>query len=140
MEGVPNHPRAFGEELQRLRESTGLSLEDIAEETKISRQILRSLESGEFRFLPQKVFSRNFVTQYATVVGADPQQLAEAFEAAWERFLLASGAHLRVEIDEAPFIEAIRWRFWLPVIIAGAILVAAAIVILKSSSRRATGF
>ena len=134
MEGVPNHPRAFGEELQRLRESTGLSLEDIAEETKISRQILRSLESGDFRFLPQKVFSRNFVTQYATVVGADPQQLVEAFEAAWERFLLASGTHLGVEVDEAPLTQAIRWRFWLPVVFAGAILVAAAIVILKSSS------
>jgi hypothetical protein len=41
MEGVPNHPKAFGEELQRLRQSAGLSLEDIADETKISRQILR---------------------------------------------------------------------------------------------------
>jgi transcriptional regulator with XRE-family HTH domain len=134
MEGVPNHPKAFGEELQRLRESTGLSLEDIAEETKISRQILRSLESGDFRFLPQKVFSRNFVTQYAAVVGADPQQLAEAFEAAWERFLLASGVHLRVEVDDAPFIETIRWRFWLPVTFAGAILVTAAVVIVRSSA------
>lgn len=134
MEGVPNHPKAFGEELQRLRESTGLSLEDIADETKISRQILRSLESGDFRFLPQKVFSRNFVTQYAAVVGADPQELAEAFEAAWERFLLASGVHLRVEVDDAPFIETIRWRFWLPVAFAGAILVAAAVVIIRSSA------
>jgi len=133
MEGVPNHPKAFGEELQRLRESTGLSLEDIAEETKISRQILRSLESGDFRFLPQKVFSRNFVTQYAAVVGADPQQLADAFEAAWERFLLASGAHLQIDVDDAPFIEAIRWRFWLPVTFAAAILVLAAVVILRSS-------
>jgi len=134
MEGAPNHPKAFGEELQRLRESTGLSLEDIAEETKISRQILRSLESGDFRFLPQKVFSRNFVTQYAAVVGADPQQLADAFEAAWERFLLASGAHLQIDIDDAPFIEAIRWRFWLPVTIAAAILIVAAVMILRSSA------
>jgi len=134
MEGVPNHPKAFGEELKRLRESTGLSLEDIAEETKISRQILRSLESGDFRFLPQKVFSRNFVTQYAAVVGADPQQLADAFEAAWERFLLASGAHLRIDLDDAPFIQAIRWRFWLPVTIAAVILVVAAVVILRSSA------
>ena len=134
MEGVPNHPKAFGEELQRLRESTGLSLEDIAEETKISRQILRSLESGDFRFLPQKVFSRNFVTQYAAVVGADPQQLADAFEAAWERFLLASGAHLQIDVDEAPFIQAIRWRFWFPVTIAAAILIVAAVVILGSSA------
>jgi hypothetical protein len=67
-------------------------------------------------------------------VGGDPQQLADAFEAAWERFLLASGAHLSVEVDEAPFIQAIRWRFWLPVTIAGAILVAAAVVILRSSA------
>jgi hypothetical protein len=109
-------------------------LEDIAEETKISRQILRSLESGDFKFLPQKVFSRNFVIQYAAVVDADPQRLAEAFEAAWERFLLASGVHLRVEVDEPPIIETIRWRFWLPVTIAAVILVVAAIVIMRSSS------
>ena len=134
MEGVPNHPKVFGEELQRLRETTGLSLEDIAEETKISRQILRSLESGDFRFLPQKVFSRNFVTQYAAVVGADPEHLADAFEAAWERFLLASGAHLQMDVDEAPFIQTIRWRFWLPVAIAAAILIVAAAVILRGSA------
>lgn len=134
MEGAPNHPKAFGEELQRLRESTGLSLEDIAEETKISRQILRSLESGDFRFLPQKVFSRNFVTQYAAVVGADPERLATSFEAAWERFLLASGNHLKIEVDEAPFIHGVRWRFWLPVTITVAILVVAAVVILRGSA------
>ena len=82
MEGPPNHPKTFGEELQRLRESAGLSLEDIAKETKISRQILSCLETGDFRFLPQKVFSRNFVIQYANVVGADPNRVGEAFEAA----------------------------------------------------------
>jgi hypothetical protein len=60
--------------------------------------------------------------------------MAEAFEAAWERFLLASGAHLSIDPDEAPFIQAVRWRFWLPVAIAGAILVAAAVVILRSST------
>jgi transcriptional regulator with XRE-family HTH domain len=134
MEGAPNHPKAFGEELQRLRESTGLSLEDIAEETKISRQILKSLESGDFRFLPQKVFSRNFVTQYAAVVGADPEQLAGSFEAAWERFLLASGAHLQIDVDDTPFNHGIRWRFWLPLTIAAAILIVAAVVILKGSA------
>ena len=133
MEGVPNHPKAFGEELQRLRQSAGLSLEDIADETKISKRILQCLESGDFRFLPQKVFSRNFVTQYAAVVGVDSHQLADAFEAAWERFLLASGAHFGVEDDDSPFIQGIRWRFWLPVIIAGMILLTAATVILKSS-------
>jgi hypothetical protein len=133
MEGPPNHPKTFGDELQRLRESAGVSVDDIMEETKISRQILIGLESGDFRFLPQKVFCRNFVTQYASVVGADPNHLAGAFEAAWERFLLASGAHPRITIDEAPFIRRFRWQFWVPVVIAVFVLVAAGLVILKGS-------
>jgi cytoskeletal protein RodZ len=103
-------------------------------ETKISRQILTSLERGDFRFLPQKVFCRNFVAQYAAVVGAEPDQLAAAFEAAWERFLLASGAHPRITIDEAPFSRRFHWQFWVPVVIAVVVLVAAGLVILNGSA------
>jgi cytoskeletal protein RodZ len=134
VEGAPNHPRTFGEELKRLREGAGLTIDDIASETKISKRILTNLEEGEFRFLPQKVFSRNFVSQYATVVGADPYQLTEAFEAAWYRFLLASGAHPQASDEEAPFVSSVRWRFWVPVIIAVGILIAAILVIVRSST------
>lgn len=133
-EGAPNHPKTFGEELQRLRESAGLTLDDIANETKISKRILRNLEQGEFRHLPQKVFSRNFVTQYAAVVGADPFRLQEAFEAAWDRFLLASGTHPRITEEEAPFIQTVRWRFWLPVGFAAVIMLAAVLVIVRGST------
>jgi DNA-binding XRE family transcriptional regulator len=133
MEGTPKHPKTFGEELQRLREEAGLSLEDIAAETKISKQILTNLESGDFRYLPQKVFCRNFVTQYAREVGTDPGELTDAFEAAWERFLLASGSHPSLVIEETPLVRTIRWRFWGPVAAAAAILVVAALVIWKGS-------
>ena len=134
MEGPPTHPKSFGEELRRLRESAGLSLDDISVETKILKRILTDLEAGDFRFLPQKVFSRNFVTQYATVVGADPYRLADLFDASWERFLLASGAHSRFTSEEPPLIHTFRWRFWLPVVFAALILVAAAIVIVRDST------
>jgi len=134
MEGPPTHPKNFGEELRRLRESAGLSLDDISVETKISKRILSDLEEGDFRYLPQKVFSRNFVTQYAAVVGADPYGLAESFDAAWERFLLASGAHSRFTSEETPVTQSFRWRFWLPVVFAVLILVAAAIVIVRGSA------
>ena len=134
MEGPPTHPKNFGEELRRLRESAGLSLDDISVETKISKRILSDLEEGDFRYLPQKVFSRNFVTQYAAVVGADPYRLAESFDAAWERFLLASGAHSRFTSEETPVTQSFRWRFWLPVVFAVLILVAAAIVIVRGSA------
>jgi len=117
-----------------LRESAGLSLDDILVETKISKRILTDLEAGDFRFLPQKVFSRNFVTQYATVVGADPYRLAEIFDASWERFLLASGERPRFTSEEGPFISSFRWRFWLPVAFAALILVTAAIVIVRGSA------
>jgi len=133
-EGPPNHPKTFGDELQRLRESAGLSVDDIMTETKISRQILINLECGDFRFLPQKVFCRNFVTQYAVVVGADPNHLVGAFEAAWERFLLASGNHSRITIEEASFNRRFRWQFWVPVVIAVIVLVIAGLVILNGSA------
>jgi cytoskeletal protein RodZ len=136
MEGPPNHPKTFGEELQRLRESAGLSLEDIVAETKISRQILSGLETGDYRFLPQKVFCRNFVAQYAKIVGADPQRLVDGFEAAWERFLLASGSYPSVVFEDAPLVRTVRWRFWGPVLAAAAIVLIAAIVIWRSSQHQ----
>jgi len=117
-----------------LRESAGLSLNDISLETKITKRILNNLEDGDFRYLPQKVFIRNFVTQYAAFVGADPYRLAESFDASWERFLLASGAHSRFTSDETPVTQSFRWRFWLPVVFTGLILVAAAIVIVRGSA------
>jgi cytoskeletal protein RodZ len=117
----------------RLRESAGLSLEDVAAETKISRQILRNLEAGEFRFLPQKIFCRNFVAQYAEVVGANVQHLVDAFEAAWDRFLLTSGSYPSLLAEEAPLVRTFRWRFWGPVLAAAAILVIATFVIWRSS-------
>ncbi len=120
--------------MRRLRESAGLSLQDIVDETKISRQILVKLETGDFRFLPQKVFCRNFVSQYASAVGVDPNEMVDAFEGAWQRFLLASGSHPLLVVDEPSLSRPVRWRFWLPVLAAGAILVAAALVIWRSSA------
>lgn len=117
-----------------MRESAGLSLQDIVNETKISKQILVSLENGDYRFLPQKVFCRNFVSQYASAVGVDPGQMVEGFEGAWQRFLLASGSHPHVVIEDPPLARPVRWRFWLPVLAAAAILVAAALVIWRSSA------
>ncbi len=134
MEGPPNHPKTFGEELRHLRESAGLSLDDIAAETKISKRILNLLEEGDFRFLPERVFCRNFVVQYAEVVGVDPNRVVAAFEAAWERFRLASGSHPKLLQVDRPPKQSIRWRFWAPIGIGVAILWAAGVVILRDSS------
>ncbi len=128
-----NSPQAFGEELRRLRESAGFSLEDVMSETKVSRRILEALERGSFQFLPERVFSRNFVQQYATTIGADARRLAELFDSAWERFLLTSGSHPVLLVDEAPPRPPFRWRFWLPIAIGVAFVVIALLTIILAA-------
>lgn len=123
-EQQPIHPRTFGEELRRTREAAGTSLDEIIAETKISRRVLEALEEGKFGFLPEPVFSRNFVMQYARVVGTDPDRLAEWFDRAWERYLLASGSHPGMVVEESPPTASVRWGFWIPIILGAAVVMA----------------
>ncbi len=132
-EGAPTHPEAFGEQLRRLRTSAGLELDDIAAETKISLRILSALEAGKFQFLPEKVFSHNFVRQCAATIGCEQDPLVAAFDEAWEVFQLASGTHPGVIVVETPPRTSIRWRFWFPIAAGAGILLAVAVVILTGS-------
>ena len=131
--GAPTEPEAFGRELRRLRASAGLELEDIAAETKISLRILNALEAGKFQFLPERIFSRNFVRQCAATIGCEQERLVTAFDEAWERFQLASGTHPDLIVAEAPPRASIRWRFWFPIAAGVGILLIAAVVILTGS-------
>jgi len=130
---TPTYPKAFGEELRRLRESSGLSLHDICAETKISHRLLQALEDGRFQFLPEKVFSRNFVRQYSRTIGCNDERLIEEFDAAWDQFRMASGTHALTSVAELPPRRAIRWGFWFPISVGAGILVAVAVVILSGT-------
>lgn len=134
-EGSPTRPRAFGEELRRVREEAGLDLDTISQETKVSRRVLEALEAGEFHHLPERVFSRNFVRQFVQLVGADEEAFLAAFDAAWGRFELTSGSHPAVRIDPPPPRSPIRWRFWIPIALGAVILLAVGAVILAGGFR-----
>lgn len=126
-------PQTFGAELRRRRLDAGVSIEDLMAETKVSRRVLEAIESGAFNALPERVFSRNFVRQYARVVGAEEGPVLEWFDAAWESFQLASGSHPRLLAADPPPQSPIRWRFWVPMGIAGLIVVAAGIAVGRRS-------
>lgn len=130
-----SHPRTFGEELKRRRVAAGLSLEDIAHETKISRRVLDALESGSFGQLPERVFSRSFVGQISRLIGADEAELLGAFDAAWERFLLTSGSHPALAVVEPPPARTVRLGYWIPLVLAVAVLAAVVLVIVRGWSR-----
>jgi len=127
------NPKVFGEELRRLREKAKVSLDAICAETKISRRILEAMESGSFRHLPERVFSRSFVVQYAGAIGCDDPQLLEDFDAAWERFEVDSGEFEIRVFEDTPPETPIRWGFWFPISVGAVILVSVAVVILSGS-------
>jgi cytoskeletal protein RodZ len=125
---------SFGEQLKAAREEAGLRLDDIVAETKVSRGILTALEEGRFRRLPERVFSRSFVAQYAHVVGADEQALLSAFDTAWDGYTASSGTHPNLEVIVDDLGPSIRWRFWIPIAAGVLILIGAGVVILRGSS------
>ncbi len=133
--GPPNHPETFGEELRRLRESAGLSLDDIAAETKISKRILRAMEDGKFQYLPERVFSRNFVLQYARTIGFDEQRLGDWFDEAWARFELKSGSHPALQVAETVAPRSIRWNVVIPAVLALLVLAIVTYLIGRTLSR-----
>ena len=133
-EDVPCDPATFGEALRKTREDAGLRIEDITAETKVSKGILNALENGDFRLLPERVFSRSFVAQYALTAGVDDGPLLRAFDEAWEGYCASSGTHPNLEVIAEDLGTSIRWRFWIPITTGVVILLIAAAVILRGST------
>ena len=75
---------SFGERLKREREMRGVSLDDIAEATKIGTRLLRALEDEQFELLPGGIFNKGFVRAYAKYLGLNEDE-------AVADYLLAAG-------------------------------------------------
>ena len=80
----------FGNKFKSTRESLGFTLDEIAQETRISARFLRAIESESFDVLPGGVFNRGFIRTYASWIGLDPQAAVDEYRG------LASG----IESDE----------------------------------------
>src|SRR5262245_28238438 len=70
----------FGSTFKARREAKGLSLEQIATETRINTRFLQAIENDDFQVLPGGIFSRGFVRAYAEVLGMDPDKAVSDFE------------------------------------------------------------
>jgi flagellar biosynthesis protein FlhG len=68
-----------GELLGKVREAHGVSIEDIANRTKISARHLRAIEEEDFRNLPALVYTRGFVQQVAKYLQLDPTQVSRTY-------------------------------------------------------------
>ena len=57
--------------LSTIRRNRGISLEQIAESTKISVRSLEAIEQGEFRKLPGGIYDTSYIRQYARAIEYD---------------------------------------------------------------------
>lgn len=66
--------------LATLRQKKGLTLEYIADKTKISIRFLRAIEAEEFETLPGGLFRTSYIRQYAAAAGLDEKQLLTQYK------------------------------------------------------------
>ena len=70
---------SFGPRLRAERERKNLSLQAIAEETKIKVSLLEGLEQDDLSFWPTGLFRRAYVRSYARAIGLDPERTLREF-------------------------------------------------------------
>ena len=68
---------SVGERLRAAREEKGLSLEDIAAQTRIPRRHLESIENADWEKLPAPTYTIGFARSYASSVGLDRADVAD---------------------------------------------------------------
>jgi cytoskeletal protein RodZ len=74
-EGVgPPLPEGFGRYLAQQRELRGLSLQSVADATKLSAGQLKALETEDYSRLPERVFVVGMVKAYARCVGLSVEE------------------------------------------------------------------
>lgn len=76
---------SVGEFFKHVRETKGLTIDDVASKTRIRTDFLKALEDGNLAKLPDQVFAKGFVRTYARSLGLDEED-------AMQRFVQSAGA------------------------------------------------
>jgi len=74
-------PLGAGERLRAAREARGLTLAQVAGETRIPQRHLQTIETGDFAALPARTYAVSFSRNYARMVGLDQDEIAAAVRA-----------------------------------------------------------
>jgi cytoskeleton protein RodZ len=110
---------SFGERLRREREMRGITIEEIAEATKIGTRNLRALEEEKFDLLPGGIFNKGFVRAYSKFLGLDEEQAVADYISAETSFRTADEPEVPVERSSESS-KALLAAVVLLIVIAGA--------------------
>lgn len=79
-QAAPMHHRdSFGPYLRRTRERRGVTLEHLAQRTKVSLDLWAALERGDLSRWPTGIFARAYIREYAELVGLNPTETIDDF-------------------------------------------------------------
>lgn len=70
---------SVGEFFRQVRETKGLTVDEVAAKTRIRSDFVKALEDGNFAKLPDQVFARGFVRSYARSLGLDEEDAIHRF-------------------------------------------------------------
>lgn len=68
--------------LPKIRRNRGISLEQIAQSTKISVRCLEAIEQGDFGKLPGGIYNTSYIKQYARAIDYDESALLAIYQKA----------------------------------------------------------
>lgn len=69
----------LGEKLQQAREAQGMSVREVANQTRISALYIECIENNDYRTLPGGIFNKGFVKSFAKHVGIEPQEALQDY-------------------------------------------------------------
>jgi transcriptional regulator with XRE-family HTH domain len=97
-----------GSTLRAARERRGVSLRQIAAQTKISVGVLEALERNDLSRLPGGIFSRAFVRSYAAEIGLDPEEVIQDFIAQFPHDSVTAGHPQARAVEDYEAVESDR--------------------------------
>lgn len=75
--------------LRQARERSGISIEAVSQETRISKTYILSLESGDLESLPGKVFGRGFIKNITRLLRSDTNEGLRLYDACWDSVVIS---------------------------------------------------
>lgn len=72
-------PLTLGEKLRQAREERGISISEVAEQTRISPHYLECIERNDFKTLPGGIFNKGFIKSFARYVGVNEAEAVQDY-------------------------------------------------------------
>ena len=129
------------EQLRLAREAKNLSVQQVAEATKIRSDHVRALDEGNYDVFSAQVYIKGFVRTYATYLKLDVPKLMDLLETELSR---TARHHEHPPLPQSRGVldylmyqlSKLNWRIVLPVLAVGLILLCAFVIVRFWSSRK----